>query len=157
MSRHNRTAILSRTPLHRLELSDNLNWAFTARSLPLALFGLLAAIPFTWNHFVGLSWREPDVLELALALPALGAISFYAWSRNARRLAEASAFLLLYLLYPLFGIRLSYLAATVNFPLEHDCLKLNTRKAGGFAPLAPQARTNGALAPAPPGEGPWTP
>jgi membrane-associated phospholipid phosphatase len=94
----------------------NLETAVLGKVLPLLLLGLLVVAALVGNLFVGISWQQPTVAQIALMAAALGSISLYARIRAAQRLSEASAFLLFYIAYPLFGIRLSYLAASIGLP-----------------------------------------
>jgi len=94
-----------------------------ARAVPVLLFALLVGTSIILNQFVGISWKRPTNIEISAMAAALASISFYTAARNEKRLSEASMFLLFYVLYPLFAIRLSYLAATLDFPLVDEKLE----------------------------------
>ena len=101
-------------------ISERPAWSLLRRSAPFLLFALLVVTSTVWNEFVGISWQAPTNAEIGIIAAALGAISLYSAARKAKGLSEASLFLLVYALYPLYGIRLSYLAITLHFPLVDE-------------------------------------
>jgi membrane-associated phospholipid phosphatase len=82
----------------------------------IAVMGLAAAV---WNSKVGLIWTPP-LWQLLVFPLALIAVSI--WYRRFRpdepRIAEVTFFAALWLSFPLFGVRLTYLAAALGLPYQ---------------------------------------
>ena len=91
--------------------------------LPVAMVAVLVALALAWNEHAGISWRGPSTATIGLIVAPFGAISLYARLRGAPRLSEASLFLVLYILYPICGVRLAYLLTTLDLPLADVALQ----------------------------------
>ena len=108
-------------------------WASAEYALPIALVAGTAIASFLWNARAGLTF-EP---ELPLATLSIAAFAFCAvavlfstvWSRPV--IVELATYFGLWGIFPVFAIRLNYLAATLNFPLQ-DTLFARADAALGF-------------------------
>lgn len=87
-------------------------------ALPLLLVGGMGGLDFVWNVFAHLHFTPPF---LSFAAPAYICFAFFTICRilwpNEIAL-ELSLYLGLWTLFPIFGSQLSYLAATIDFPLK---------------------------------------
>ena len=99
--------------------------------LPVVLVAALAALALTWNAFVGLQW---SVGLLPLAAPSLVCFAVawvYSTVRPNPAVAEGTLYAGLWLIYPTFGIQLTYLASLLGFPFQ-DRLFASADAAMGF-------------------------
>ncbi len=88
-----------------------------ARLLPVAMVASLALVTVLWNAHAGLTWEGPSLAALALGTCPMLAVAGYAYARGAASLAAFAFFAYIYMVYPLLGVRLSYLVTTLDFPL----------------------------------------
>jgi len=99
---------------------------------PVALIAGMYAVFVVWNSRVGLQWQMPAIGWLVAALLISVAVSVYASYRHSPRLAEYSLAVPFYLIYPVVGIKLSYLCFTLRRPLV-DALIGRIDRAAGFS------------------------
>lgn len=103
--------------------------------VPVAIVAALIVGAQFWNSGIGLSWRPdlPILLVGPVILLALAAI--YSTVKTNHRLAEATLYLGLWTLYPIFATRLTYLPQRLGFPLQdHLLAQLDSRL--GFSWIA---------------------
>jgi hypothetical protein len=97
--------------------------AFAAEDVvPIAIVTVTAAVTLIWNLYDGLQWQSSLFRLLPIGTLPLLVAFFYSTIRPRRAIAEAALFLGLWLIYPIFAARLSYLAAALAFPLQDDAL-----------------------------------
>jgi len=90
----------------------------TADAIPIVMVSGMAAAALLLNEFVGLTW---SVGLLALAAPSIACFALswiYVSVRPNPRVAEATLYAGLWLIYPTFGIQLTYLANLLRFPFQ---------------------------------------
>ena len=86
-------------------------------SLPIIMISALGVLDFAWNAKVGIVWTVPLwTLLLPCCLFVLSAI-LAAIAVQDDRSNEVALYLILWTLFPVFGERLTYLAATFDWPL----------------------------------------
>jgi membrane-associated phospholipid phosphatase len=86
---------------------------------PLILLGLVSLVVFVWNSQVGLRWQPTFLVSSSFSLFLAAIAVFYSTVRRERRLAELALYLGLWFLFPIIITRLTYLGATLKYPL-HD-------------------------------------
>jgi hypothetical protein len=91
-----------------------------ANALPVIIISVMAAVSLVWNGWAGISWRP--ALPPLLAGPALcfAIAAIYSTIRPQRVLAECALYVGLWLIYPIFATRLTYLALEVGYPLKDN-------------------------------------
>jgi len=79
--------------------------------------GIIAGL---WNAYVGLTWQTPIDLAGVIVVPSLFLVmaAIFSTVLPHRTFAEIALYLALWAVFPIFGIQLSYLAATLDFPLR---------------------------------------
>jgi len=96
-------------------------WKELARSpdvLPIALICIVVIVCFVWNARVDLTW-SPSLLIAAtpaLLFLVVTAICFALWPKQP--ISEIALYFGLYAAFGLFALRLTYLTATLDFPLQ---------------------------------------
>lgn len=73
-----------------------------------------------WNRYVGLTWQTPIAVAGVIVVPCAFLLmsAVYSFVFPNRLLAEIMLYFALWAVFPIFGIQLSYLAATLDFPLR---------------------------------------
>jgi len=104
------------------------SWEF----ISITVIALFASLAFIWNGFVGLNWT-PAFWFLFSVPTALFAIStYYRFRRpDEQKLIEFTLYMSLWLAFPIFAVRLTYLAVTLGFPMQ-DRFFLTADMAMGF-------------------------
>ena len=98
-------------------LADPGKPALPADWIPVGLVAAMAALALIWNLGAGLQWQPGLAETLAVPLiPAALALSFHAARLPALR--EICIYAALWLAYAGFAVRLSYLAARFDFPMQ---------------------------------------
>lgn len=88
------------------------------------LTAALAVVALIWNLFVGLSFHPSIFLILSVPAALFLIAGYYAAYRPREIfLRDVLLYAGLWLVYPIFGTRLSYLAATLDFPLRDAMLQ----------------------------------
>lgn len=105
--------------------------AATHEALPVVLIATVALICVVWNARVGLTWT---LSLLTVATPALlfltvAAFCSVLWPRKP--ISEIALYFGLYATFGVFALRLTYLTATLDFPLQ-DKLLASADSALGF-------------------------
>jgi membrane-associated phospholipid phosphatase len=102
-------------------------------ALPVALVLCIVIASFVWNLRVGLIWTPELPLLPLLAVPAtfLAVIAIFSTVYSNRVIVELATYFGLWGVFPVFGVRLNYLAATLDFPLQ-DKLFARADAAFGF-------------------------
>jgi hypothetical protein len=107
--------------------------ASAAHTLPVASVAGIVIASLVWNAHVGLSFvpaLPPATLLIATSAFCVIAILFsVVWSRPL--IVELATYYALWGFFPIFAIRLNYLAATLDFPLQ-DTLFARADSAFGF-------------------------
>lgn len=104
---------------------------------PFTLIAAIVVASLAWNAHVGLRW-EPTLplstlVTVTLAFSIIAAMFSTAWSN--RTIVELATYYCLWFNFSYFGVRLNYLAATLDFPLQ-DKLFARADLALGFDWLA---------------------
>ena len=89
-------------------------------AVPIALVAAITFGGLLWNVHAGLVWTTPGpfILVSIIALVFLGMGTIFSTVFSNRIIAELAIYLALWAVFPIFGIRLSYLAATLDLPLQ---------------------------------------
>ncbi len=83
--------------------------------LPIGIVAALAGAALGWNAFVGLSWTPSLIVILPILVMLLAASAYYRVFRPVEtKLAEISLYAALWIFFPIFGTRLTYLALTLD-------------------------------------------
>lgn len=90
------------------------------RYLPAMLVAAFAVVLSVWNSFIGMTWTGPSTMLVAAATSPLLLLAIYTHLRGDRVISEICVFLYLYFLFPMLGVKLSYLATSLQFPLADD-------------------------------------
>ena len=90
--------------------------------LPALLVACLVVILLGWNAAIGITWQGPSLAHIALTTSPLLALALYARWRGDRVISEIATYLFLYFIFPVTGVKLSYLAATLHYALIDDFL-----------------------------------
>jgi membrane-associated phospholipid phosphatase len=102
-------------------------------ALPIALVSAMGLTTVSWNSYAALTWQTPIAVVAVIIIPCafflLSAI--YSFVLPNRLLAEIALYFALWAVFPIFGIQLSYLAATLDLPLR-DKLFTDADAALGF-------------------------
>jgi hypothetical protein len=90
---------------------------------PVIIVAALAAMALAWNRWSGLTWQQP-ALPALLWTPALCFViaAIYSIVRPQPVIAEVACYFGLWLVYPVFGTRLTYLANASGYPLQDEIL-----------------------------------
>lgn len=102
----------------------------------ITLVAAMVVVASAWNASVGLSWSTP--LAPKLAIPAaclLYALYYRIFRPREFYIPDFMLYAALWILFALFGAKMTYLAATLNFP-EQDGLLQSIDSALGFQWLA---------------------
>lgn len=93
-------------------------WPERGDLAPILLISAIAAIALVWNMALGLRWAAP--LSWFLAAPAVCFVltAVYRTVRPEPAIAEASLYVGLWFVYPVFGTQLTYLANHLAWPLQ---------------------------------------
>jgi len=110
------------------------SWNGLARSpdvLPIALTCIVVIVCFVWNASTDLTWTPSLLISAtpALLFLAVAAFCFILWPRQP--ISEIALYFGLYAMFGLFALRLTYLTATLDFPLQ-DKLFASADSALGF-------------------------
>ena len=101
--------------------------------VPIALVAGIAVASLAWNERVGLIWAPilpmSTLLMITLAYSAVATTFSTVWSN--RTIVELATYYMLWINLSFFGVRLSFLAATLDFPLQ-DTLFARADSALGF-------------------------
>ena len=89
------------------------------------------AVLVFWNSWVGMSWDGPSATRVITYVLPLLAIGLYFRLRGDLVFSEMCFFLFLYLVFPMLGVRLSYLAPTLGLPFQ-DAAFLQADRLLGF-------------------------
>ena len=102
-------------------------------ALPVALVGGIAIGSFVWNAYAGLTWTPalPVFTLLLTTFAFFGIVAIFSTVFSNRVMVELATYYGLWASFPFFGVRLNYLAATLDFPLQ-DALFARADQAIGF-------------------------
>ena len=90
---------------------------------PVLILVAMVAVSLLWNGWVGLSW-EPPLAKLLLPPAIFLAVStIYATIRPRLVIAEVFLYHGLWMLFPVFGARLTYLASAAGLPLQDNLFR----------------------------------
>jgi membrane-associated phospholipid phosphatase len=94
--------------------------ASSPSALPITLVAAMGIVAVLWNAYVGLTWQTPIAVAGVIVVPSLFLLMALIFSTALpnRRFAEITLYFALWAVFPIFGIQLSYLAATLDFPLR---------------------------------------
>jgi PAP2 superfamily len=90
---------------------------------PVVIVAAVAATALAWNRWSGLTWQQP-ALPALLCAPALCFViaAIYSTVRPQPVIAEVACYFGLWLVYPVFGTRLTHLANAAGYPLQDEIL-----------------------------------
>lgn len=90
--------------------------------VPVIVVAVMAAVSLVWNRWDGIEWRPALPLLLAAPAACFAIAAVYSAVRPARMLAEGALYVGLWLTFPIFGTRLTYLANAAGLPLKDKML-----------------------------------
>ena len=107
--------------------------AYSPDVLPIALVASMGIVGALWNSHAGLTWQTPIAVAGVIVIPSVFLVMSVIFSTVYlnRTFAEVTLYFALWAVFPIFGIQLSYLAATLDFPLQ-DTLFTKADVAIGF-------------------------
>jgi membrane-associated phospholipid phosphatase len=107
-----------------LNVQHTIRTYLAQNSVPIILVCGMGLVSFVWNLWVGLAWTIETPLTLIVVVVILfPAIAFvFLIIVPIPVMAEIATFLALWSFFPMFGIHLSYLAATLDLPLQDNLL-----------------------------------
>lgn len=102
-------------------------------ALPGALVGTIIIVSEVWNARTGLSWTPPSPwVTVAIPVIVFSCIAtLFSTAYRNRIIAELATYYALWAAFPIFAVRLNYLAASLDFPLQ-DKLFTHLDSAIGF-------------------------
>jgi len=87
--------------------------------VPIVLVGSMGVTTTIWNAFVGLQWVAPESSTMILALWVACAMTILLSKLTSfERLAEFATYVMLFSLYGMIALQLTYLTATTDLPLQ---------------------------------------
>jgi hypothetical protein len=90
---------------------------------PVMIVTALAVAALTWNWWAGLIWQQPALLRLLWPSALCFAIAaIYSTVRPQPAIAEVACYFGLWIVYPVFATRFTYLANASGYPLQDDML-----------------------------------
>jgi len=125
---------LTLTEVDRSNTMGRLGSWLTARdALPCILISTIVTGSIVWNAFSGLKWITPSPwVMVVVPIIVFGSVAvFFSTVFFNRIVVELATYFGLWAAFPISGVRLNYLAATLNFPLQ-DRLFAHLDSAIGF-------------------------
>jgi hypothetical protein len=89
---------------------------------PVALILAMTLTSLIWNAQIGIVWQPSLWIALPFEILFLSIAIGYSTFRRERAIAEGTFYLALWLLWPLVVTRLTYLGATLGYPLQDKAL-----------------------------------
>ncbi len=95
-------------------------------AIPIGMILATAMVAVLWNLHAGIRFRAPLIEALATPAWPFAIMIFYMTVRPDKQIAETALYLALILVYTTFGVQLSYLGQTLDYPLrDADFAKLD--------------------------------
>lgn len=85
---------------------------------PVVIIAAMAAVSLAWNGWTGISWQPVLPLLIAGSAVCFAIAAICSTIRPQHVIAEGALYSGLWVIYPIFGARLTYLANSLGYPLQ---------------------------------------